>query len=522
MASVFQRNGCWYLRVKSPSGAWEKIRSSAQTKTEAKRLAAELERKVDRQRMGLEAPPAEDGGGTLAELMEWWLQHTAEAPASVSNECQVRKHLINSDLAPLRLVAVTTERIEAFLHAKDREGLAPQTVNYLRGFLSRAFGSARKMGRYSGPNPAATVQRRKVPRRAPDYLRAEEVAPVLNALDARWQPLFATAIYAGLRKGELLGLRKSDVDLGARLLTVARSYDRDTTKGGHADVIPIAAELVPYLQRAMESSPSELVFPAPDGTMMRPDVALEAVLRRAMGRAGVVTGYRHVCRRKGCTHAEVAADAALRRCPEHNAKLWPKPQVRPIRFHSTRHSTASLLMMSGANPAAVQRILRHSDPRITTDVYGHLAPEYLRAEVDRLTFGVQPAPVPEPLPTRAIANSAPFVPVVSPGGPEGVNKPDHQRAKHLRFQADTQARQAGLEPTTLGLEGRCSIQLSYRRGRRRAVFPGWCGGRKGSGYPGPCWSSCKSSSHVICCGSVWPRKPVSAVTPLASMVTSPE
>ena len=45
-------------------------------------------------------------------------------------------------------------------------------------------------------------------------------------------------------------------------------------------------------------------------------------------------------------------------------------------------------MQSGANPAAVQRILRHSDPRITTEVYGHLAPGYLRAEVDRLKFGL--------------------------------------------------------------------------------------------------------------------------------------
>jgi hypothetical protein len=43
-------------------------------------------------------------------------------------------------------------------------------------------------------------------------------------------------------------------------------------------------------------------------------------------------------------------------------------------------------MMAGANPAAVQRILRHSDPRITTEVYGHLAPGYLRAEIDRLHF----------------------------------------------------------------------------------------------------------------------------------------
>lgn len=43
-------------------------------------------------------------------------------------------------------------------------------------------------------------------------------------------------------------------------------------------------------------------------------------------------------------------------------------------------------MMAGANPAAVQRILRHTDPRITTEIYGHLAPDYLRREIDLLRF----------------------------------------------------------------------------------------------------------------------------------------
>jgi integrase len=56
-----------------------------------------------------------------------------------------------------------------------------------------------------------------------------------------WRNLFATALYTGMRKGELFGLRASDVDLDGRTITVARSYDRPTTKGGHADVIPIAA-----------------------------------------------------------------------------------------------------------------------------------------------------------------------------------------------------------------------------------------------------------------------------------------
>jgi hypothetical protein len=52
-------------------------------------------------------------------------------------------------------------------------------------------------------------------------------------------------------------------------------------------------------------------------------------------------------------------------------------------------------MMAGANPGAVQRILRHRDPRITMEVYGHLTPGHLQAEVDRLQFGlVAPEAIP--------------------------------------------------------------------------------------------------------------------------------
>lgn len=120
---------------------------------------------------------------------------------------------------------------------------------------------------------------------------------------------------------------------------------------------------------------------------MRPDtLQLQFALRRALHRAGIVTGWIHRCRRNGCGHSEPHPDAGPRRCPKCNYKLWPAGQVRKVRFHHLRHTTASLLMMGGVNPAAVQRILRHSDPRITTEVYGHLAPDYLRSEIDRLRF----------------------------------------------------------------------------------------------------------------------------------------
>jgi integrase len=89
-----------------------------------------------------------------------------------------------------------------------------------------------------------------------------ETIHIFVSLPDRWRCLFAAALYTGMRKGELLGLRKEDVDLAARLITIRRSHDRDTTKGGHADAVPIAVELAPYLEVAMAESRTDLVSPA--------------------------------------------------------------------------------------------------------------------------------------------------------------------------------------------------------------------------------------------------------------------
>ena len=116
---------------------------------------------------------------------------------------------------------------------------------------------------------------------------------------------------------------------------------------------------------------------------------------------------------------EAAQDDQLRRCSQCKMKLWPSGQVRPIRFHHLRHTTASLLLMRGADVPAVQKILRHSDPRLTTETYGHLVPDYLRAQIDRLSFG----PVPGAnVPTVSSSEQAvatippPFAPILLPTG----------------------------------------------------------------------------------------------------------
>jgi hypothetical protein len=110
-------------------------------------------------------------------------------------------------------------------------------------------------------------------------------------------------------------------------------------------------------------------------------------------------------------------------------------------------------MMAGANPAALQRILRHSDPRIATEVYGPLAPGYLRAEVDRLHF--RPPEPAEPHVERAVAATR------AHGGPFGAGAAPKAQSASKPPTAPLAA--LVLQGRGRGASGRLSGNPKYRR-----------------------------------------------------------
>src|SRR5438270_2232690 len=116
----------------------------------------------------------------------------------------------------------------------------------------------------------------------------------------------------------------------AGTLTVARSLDAETTKGGRTVTLPIPDPLRPYLEATVRWSPSEWLFPKPDGTQRSLDLDVTAVLRRALGRAGIVEGYEHRCRKARCGHVERAPDNTQRRCPRDGHALWLRPLPRRL------------------------------------------------------------------------------------------------------------------------------------------------------------------------------------------------
>lgn len=175
-------------------------------------------------------------------------------------------HVLNTALAAAPLTHVSTTTVEARLREMERAGAGPGTVNELRSILHTVFSRGRKAHLWTGANPVEAVETRRVPRRAYDTLRAEEVPLVLSHVAHDWRGFMAAAIYTGMRKGELCGLRKADVDLASGVIVVARSYDRDTTKGRPRRCHPNRPALVPYLEEGLRS-PGELVFPWADGRM---------------------------------------------------------------------------------------------------------------------------------------------------------------------------------------------------------------------------------------------------------------
>jgi integrase len=237
------------------------------------------------------------------------------------------------------------------LYQADRlaEGASATTVNRETSTLSRLFGVMVEL-KLVESNPVRIVE--QLPRKGSEreaYISTEDVRSLAGNCPLWFRPVVWTAFYTGMRRGEILGLKRNGVNLSRRIITLSP----DETKEGHWKRVPIHRELVPILGEALKLS--------------------------ALGCDDVFL----VRDRKGVHPIpfETARNPWPRACEKLKLqKPWP-------RFHDLRHTWKTNARRSGMDPEIREAILGHSTKeRSVSERYGRISDKELVDAIDLMTF----------------------------------------------------------------------------------------------------------------------------------------
>ena len=321
----------------------------------------------------------------LGELADEWFQAIAPLRVCPAGEATLLTHLrplFLDDEASLTVGAIT-ELLEQLLRA----GYSPSTVNKVRGTGKRVVDHAAASKRWTGPNPFALSRRKREPERQYELLSLEELERVQRKLPSHRRQMFRVALHLGLRTGELLSLRREDVDFDLGTVRIHRSHGRDQTKTGRERTIPLHPACAGDLLEASLASSSDIIFAAEGGELQRQDTKLTRVLRTAMASAGVaITSVTYKCRRRGCeANDETHEEDAVRKldCMRCEMRLWPVPEVRPVRWYDLRHIATTLHHQHRADEVCIARALGHAIKDTTRRIYTHVDMDEMRRELTK-------------------------------------------------------------------------------------------------------------------------------------------
>jgi integrase len=323
---------------------------------------AKREEESDRQRKGTWVAP-KAGKVTLRELHAEVNAKESYAEATLERDIWTWKHVEDGKLADRPISAIGKADVDRLLGGlKNR----PETARKVRVLVSRLFEHAIDTERASA-NPATRRRRSKTraarmqvshnakPKR---YLTEGELARLLAELPERYQALVELMARMGLRPGEALALLVGKLDPMRRTLTIDTSLT-GFTKTGEARTLTLPAAVAEMLTEHIVrfSAPKDAeapIFPKEDGIAIATKNAQDAWRRRhfvpAARRAGIDGGF--------------------------------SP-------NDLRHSAAAFAIQHGANVYHVQKMLGHSRPSITLDVYGSLWDESQETLADVLDDAIR-------------------------------------------------------------------------------------------------------------------------------------
>jgi integrase len=261
------------------------------------------------------------------------------APSTIVAVEQNYRLRIKDTFGGERLDRITLQDVQEFVDELDARAVNPSTIESTILPLRLVYRHARGKGIvHADPTDGLELPEKDRGRRVPSS--PADAAALLATAPEQDRAIWATAMLAGLRRGELMALRLTDVDLKAGRLRVERSYDPAArefrlpkSRQGRRNV-PISSTLAPYLRPlVLERRGADLLFgPNPN----RPFTA--------------------------------------RPTQDHADDAWNRAGLERVTLHACRHLYASMSIAAGVNAHALFTYMGHSGIQVTIDLYGHLFP----------------------------------------------------------------------------------------------------------------------------------------------------
>lgn len=368
--SIYQRvsDGRWVAVVSLGWRGSKRLRKShyAATKREAQRWLRDTLRKLD------DGIDPYDDRRTVGSVLDAWLETVKKSrrpKTYAAYELTVRRHLL-PELGRIQLTRLRPADVTRLLETKHDEGLAPRNVHIIHGTLRTALNAAVRLQQV-GQNVAALVQPPEAKQFPAVILTVEQARALLDAIAGhRFEAFVVVGLSLGLRAGEILGLRWSDIDiakaeleLGSQVQYLAgRGWMRAPMKSGEPRRLPLTslavAALHTHRQQQIQDrlaaevwrTDEELIFTMEDGRPLH-GRTVQVDLDRIIARLGL-------------------------------------PRMR---LHDLRHSCATLLMAQGVQLKVIQEILGHANLSTTEKIYVQVLPSVSKDAAERLERALRPA-----------------------------------------------------------------------------------------------------------------------------------
>lgn len=344
--SIFKRSsGKWRAQI-SLDG--HRLSLTAATKAECQAWLRKLQDQIDQ---GLSYKGA---SLTLDEFLAYWLStvHIALRPKVAHQYERIVANHISPTLGSTKLRELRPEQIDQLYQAELKLGIGNRTIRLTHAVLHRALKKANQMG-YIARNPADSATPPRLICKEMMVLDEEQVVRFLIAArNSRNYALFLLAVKTGMRQGELLGLKWSDLNWTSGVLQVRRQLQRVPSHGfTFCEPKTLAG------RRSIQLGEGTLAA-------LRDHMAYQQQEKSLLAGRWQESGLIFT--------SSIGTPLDLRNLLRDFKEVLANAGLPPIRFHDLRHTAASIMLNRNIPVLTVSRILGHSKPSITLDVYGHL------------------------------------------------------------------------------------------------------------------------------------------------------